>query len=298
MSPEQTNDLKLRIYLNVEACCRKRGLIKKQNGYETYEEGLEYFINKQVNEIYKIYQKEKTGGKKPFFAGPKGIEMAIDIACNNRINDFIRNKCLQRIYQRLSLDEYQVSIQGDFEHYNSSNSLQVDVARSENISRFGEPVKGYDQSPESVFEEAQLKEIFDREHEKLFYKGKDGPLYYKVIQFYLSGFNENLRKRDEILALSLFLGVNRTKAIEIKCRALKFLFQRLSESFDLGECKKIMRHKVALEKRFKKNSIKKLLEFYDTRNSLFLDPYVGQKIACTIWIWSIFNGNRREDPDS
>ena len=34
MSPEKKKELKLRIFLDVEACFRKRGLIKIQNGYD------------------------------------------------------------------------------------------------------------------------------------------------------------------------------------------------------------------------------------------------------------------------
>ena len=299
MSPDQSNKLKLLIFLKIEACCRKKGLIKKHNGHEMYEEGLESFIDKLCDEIYNSYQKERAGEKKPFFTGPKGLKGAIGITCHKRINDFlIEKKYLRRIYERHSSEEYIFSLHGNFEPYNDANDKYVDVARAENLTRFGEPVKGYNQSPESILEEAELKEVFEKEHEKLLTKGKDGPLYYNAIEFYLYGHNANLHKKDEISALSAFLGVDRKKTIEVKCRARKYLFDRLSEWFELDKCKKSMQHKRELEKLFKKISYKKLLKICDTRYSLFLNPYLGHKIACTIRELNIYCNKKGQKVNS
>ena len=59
------------------------------------------------------YRRERAGKKKPFFNGKLGLEGAIAIACNNRINGFRKKAISRRIDMNSAIDEYTVSVQGD-----------------------------------------------------------------------------------------------------------------------------------------------------------------------------------------
>ena len=56
-----------------------------------------------------------------------------------------------------------------------------------------------------------------------------------------------------------------------------------------------MENKLELAKRFKKISIKKLLEIYDKRHSRFLDPYIDEKEPRVIRDWKVIKGGSGRD---
>ena len=290
MSPEKEKELEQRIFLDVEACLKNRGLIKMRNGYEHYAEGTKAFRDSMVEEIMESHKREKEGTKKPFFTGKKGLEKAIAIACNNRINGFWKKTIYRRIDMNSATDEYTVSVQ-----CNSidSSELQVDVARPENVSsRFGEPLNLCNQSSQLALEESELFSAFKAALDRISQLGKNGKLYRKTIQFYLEDFDEKMSKEDEISALAEFLGVEREKAIITKYWARYFLKRDLSPFIDFDECSKSMKRNEELAAQFKKISDEDLLKSYDKRYNLFLDPYLGQRIACNTRILSIKNGKK------
>ena len=294
MSSDKNNELEQRIFLNVETCFRNRGLIKMRNGHEHYVEGAEALIEKMVEEIMQSYRRERAGKKKPFFNGKLGLEGAIAIACNNRINGFRKKAISRRIDMNSAIDEYTVSVQGDSI---DTSELQVDVARAENVSsRFGEPINLCNQSAQLALEESELYSAFKAALDKLSSIGKNGKLYRRTVQFYLEELDDEMPKKDEISALTKFLGVSRKKAINAKHWARKFLKRELSRFFDFDGCRKSMQKKRASAARFRKISNDDLLKSYDKRNSLFLHPYLGQRIACTIRVLSLINGGNEEEP--
>jgi hypothetical protein len=191
-------------------------------------------------------------------------------------------------------DEYTVSVQGNSI---DSSELQVDVARPENLSsRFGEPINFCNQSAQLALEEFELYSAFKAALDRISSIGKNGKLYSSTIQFYLEEFNEEMSKTDEISALAEFLGVSRSRAKIAKHWALKFLKRELSRFFDFDGYEKSMRRNRVIAKRFKKISNKNLLKSYDKRNNLFLHPYLGQRIACTIRVLSLVDGGKGEGP--
>jgi hypothetical protein len=236
------------------------------NGTEHFEEGAQGFMEKLSDEIYERYQAESEGQKTPFFTEQterKSLESAIGFACYRRTMNFSREAHLQRIYRTLHSEEYIVYREGDADLYADVSERRYEVGREEDLSWFWEPLSGVNRSPESVLEEKQLNTIFDKEHQELKKKGKDGPLYYKAILFYLKGYHHGLSKRDEMTALSRFLGENRKRTREIKCRARKFLFEAMSQTYDLHKHRRNIRKRQMLAKRLtKKISEKKLAEIY------------------------------------
>ena len=291
MYPEENRELELRIFLDVEACCRIRGLIKSQNGYEYYAEGAEAFIDKMAKEIKKKYKKEKAGKIKPYFTGKLGLESAISVACNKRINDLWKKNIFWQIYMNSAVDEFIVSVQGDA--IDDSSELRMEAARIENVSsRFGEPINAYNQTALSALEESELFSAFETAFDRLSSIGKNGKLYFRTIQFYLEDFDDKMSKKDEISALTVFLGVTRKKAINTKHWAQRFLKRELSHFIDFDGYEKSMKRKRELAERFKKISNDDLLKSYDKRYSFFLNPYLGQRIACTIRVLSLINGEK------
>ena len=261
MTTKRELELEQRIFLDVEACCRKRGLIKVQNGYEYYAEGAEAFQNNMVKEIMQSYKNEQVGKKKPYFTGPKGLETAIAIACNKRINGFWKNNFLQEINRNYCMDEYTISFQGDFDTFDDGSELRMDAARPENVSsRFGEPINGYNQTALLALEEFELLSALMAGLDRLVTIGTNGKLYRRTIQFYLEHFDEKMTKSDEISALSEFLGVDQNNAIITKYWARNFLKRDLSYLVDFDGCKKSMTQKRELAKRFKRISNEDLLK--------------------------------------
>jgi hypothetical protein len=294
MISSENSELARLIFSEVEACLKNRGLIKKLDGYEYYDEGAEAFRDSMVEEFIKSSNEERAGEKKPFFSGKLGLEGAIAVASGKRINGFWKKTISRQIDMNSAIDEYTVSVQGSAI---DSSELQVDVARPENVSsRFGEPINLCNQSAQLALEEAELYSKFEAALDKLSSIGKNGKLYQKTIQFYLEDFDEKMSKKDEISALTAFLGVTRKKAKTIKHWALKFLKRELSPFIDFDECSKSMKRNKELAARFKKISDKDLLKSYDKRYNLFLHPYLGQRIACIIRVWSAVDGVKGQGP--
>jgi len=171
-----------------------------------------------------------------------------------------------------------------------------DVARIEYGSHFYEPFNEFDSRADTIKEETELMNVFNEEHRTLKSRGKDGPLYYKTIEFYRDGHAEGLSTQDEITVLSKFLGVNRKRTSEIKCRARKLMFQGISKDYSLEETKKNMEKRCELENRFDEISIKDLLKIYDTRRSLFLNTYLDEMAPRLIRHWRIIRGNGQAKP--
>jgi hypothetical protein len=247
-----------------------------------------------VEEFIKSHNEERAGEKKPYFIGRLGLDRAIAVACNNRINDLQKKIILRRIDMKSAIDEYTVSVQGSAIN---SSELQVDVARPENVSsRFGEPINLCNQSAQLALEESELYSAFKAALDRLSAIGKNGKLYCRTIQFYLEEFDEEMSKKDEISALAEFLGVSRSRAKIAKHWALKFLKRELSHFIDFDGYENSMQRNRAIVGRFKKISKEKLLNSYDTRNNLFLHPYIGHRIACTIRVWSAVDGGKGKGP--
>jgi hypothetical protein len=261
----EEKDLRQKIFLKLEEGCRRRGLIKRVAGnktyYETHDERVEAFIEKFAEEIFEDYQAELAGLRKPFFTGPKGLERAISIACNHRINTLIREIILQRILKSLSMDEYIFSLVWDQED-NDESAFFWDAARPDNMSSFPESPSGFNSNPADDFEEAWVRSVIEKEHLKLEGKGKDGPLLHKVIVFYLDGHAESLNKWEEISALSNFLQVDRKRARELKCRGLFLFFKGISKDLPVKEAWKSFWHRRKLAKRFARQSDRVLLSTY------------------------------------
>lgn len=293
MTPGHEKELELRTFLNVEACMRNRGLIKTRNGYEFYEEGAESFQDKMVEEIIEKYKMEKAGKKPPYFTGKLGLESATAVACYKRANDHRKKNILQQIDMNSTIDEYTVSVQYDLDAFKDGSELLMEAARPENVSsRFGEPINVFNQSPLLALEELELLSAFWAALDRISLIDKNGKLYRRTIQFYLEDFDEKMSKKDEISALTEFLGVTRKKAITTKHWAQRFLKRELSPFINFDGCQKSMKKKRASATRFKKISNDGLLKSYDKRNSLFLHPYLGQRIACITRVLSLKDGKK------
>lgn len=262
---DEEKELRLRIFRKAEACCKWRGLIKRVTGckkyYEIFDEKVDAFIEEFVEEVFENYQAEKAGSRKPFFTDPMGLEKAVSIACNRRINNLIREIILQRILKGLSVGEYIFSLVWDPED-NDEAEFSWDAARPDNLSSFPELPSGFNSNPADDFEEAWVRSLVEREHLKLQRKGKDGPLLYKVIAFYLKGCGEGLKKWEEISALSGFLQVDRKRARELKCRALFLFFIGISKEVPLKQAWKSYLQKRQLAQRFVRQSDRTLLLAY------------------------------------
>ena len=290
MSPEKGKELEHRIFSEVEACLKNRGLIIMRNGYEHYDDGTEALRDSMVEEIMESYRREKAGEKKPFFIGKLGLQGAIAVACWNRGNGLQKEFILRRIDMNSATDEYTVSVLGDAIE---RSEFQMDVARPENVSsRFGEPINLCNQSSQLALEESELFSAFKAALDRISEVGKNGKLYCRTIQFYLEEFDEEMSKKDEISALTEFLGVSRSRAKIAKHWALKFLKRELSPFIDFDRYENLMQRKREIAGRFKKISNDDLLESYDRRYNLFLDPHLGQRIACNTRILSIKDGKK------
>jgi hypothetical protein len=286
MTPEKGKRLKLCILLYVEAWCLKRGLIKIRDRYRYYKKGIKAFIDKMTAEIHADWQQEKAGVKKPFYTGPLGIKAAVAIACNKRINSFWKRHYLNDIFKKSIADEY---------IFQSSSNVgyRMEAARPENVSnRFGEPMSGLNQSPHTVLEEKELLLAFRGAHENLKTIGENGKLYYKTILFYLEEHDEDMPKKAEITELAKYLGVSRKRARTIKWWARFHLMTQLSHQVDFEGCRKSIKKKRVLAKRFRKISDRDLLDAYDKRTSRFLDPYLDQKKPRDIRILRVIDGGK------
>jgi hypothetical protein len=184
------------------------------------------------------------------------------IATFMRINNLFHKQYLKEIHVANTSDEYVFFHQGYDDPFSGESDRFVDIARPENSSRFWEAASGFNQSPEEMCAEAQLRFVFEKALEAISNKGKDAASYNKVIRYYLDGHGEDLKKQDEITALSALLGTDRKKTREVKCRALKILNKEISRIIRLDDHRKGMKQKMELAKRFKKISDKSLRELY------------------------------------
>ena len=295
---------KREIFFQIEKWCKRRGLIKvfenKRNGfrYETYMEGTEGFIDKQLDDISHSFQRELAGEKEPFFISEIGFEVAIKGACYLRMNNLFKKCYFQGIQQIYLKDEYIAFLNRDFDPFSCDGNKDWDVARIGNGNEFYEPVSGYNRTAESIVLEKEQKFNFDKALNEIGNKPKNGPLYRKAIEFYIDGHAEDLKKREEITALSEFLGVSRKEAIKIKYWALKLLEIEIAKTFPLDEYRAIMKQKSDLAISFKEISIEKLLEIYDKRNSRFLDPYIDEKEPGPVRHLKVIDGGGSKDKDS
>ena len=266
MNQQQSKKLKLGIFLNVEACCRRRGLIKKVNGIETYKEGTQSFIEKQIECVLKLYQDELDGKKKPFLIDKKDFFNMVRIFTYKRINNYYHKYYLQKINRSQSKEEFILSFNGQTDPYADDSDKYLDIARAENLTRFTEPMSGINRNPEELIAEAQTIETFNQCLENLSRSSKNGPIYNKIIQFYRDEYHEGLKKSEEISALASFIGKPSKRTSVLKCQAMKRLYRALSKLIPLEDVKSQMRHRKDLVKRFKKIPNRKLREIYKKKS--------------------------------
>ena len=256
MAGKKDKELALRIDQNVEACLGNNRF-SSEDGFEKFKEDLK-------EEIYSSYMEEVEGYKKPFFTDPRGLESAISVMCNLRLKDFCKKRILQRISALTLRDEYTCSREVDCDPYDDKEEMQWDVSRHMSTCGFGEPVSGFNRTPEDVIMENEVKDIFDTQHQRLASRGTKGRLYFKVIEFYRDHFSEYKCKNDEISALSDFLNVSRQSAIDLKFQARNLFYREMNKVISLDEYREKVKQPKELQKRFKKISDKVLLKLYRT----------------------------------
>lgn len=249
MNAREKDALRLRIYINVAELSKSRGLIKKNGRFETYMEGLEGFIDKLCDDIFKRYLDEKAGKKKPFYTHKRGLESAISVCFHKRKNTFFKNKYLGRYLESLSLEDFIIAYEDDEE---SDEEPMMIASKMENTSDFRNPIVGFNRTPENCVIEKDLQMYFHKAWEKL--KGKGKVLHSAVIEFFWEHYDPVMKKHEMITALTKYLKVSRKKAIQIKHQALQFIFKEISKNFDLKSTMQEMRKKRALAEKFKKIS--------------------------------------------
>ena len=263
MNQQQVKELELGIFLNVEACYRRKGLIKKNvNSIETYKEGVQSSIEKQIKDVLESYQDELAGKKKPFFIDKKGFFTMVRISTYLRINTYYHEYYLQKTNRSLSLDEYIFSSHGYAAPYDDGSDKYVEIARPENSSRFTELMSGINRSPEEMIAEAQTIETFNRCLENLSRASKNGPIYYKIILFYRDEYHEGLTKAEEISTLATSIGRSHKETSVLKYHAMNRLYKALRKLIPLEEARSDMQHRTELELSFKKISDLALREIY------------------------------------
>ena len=248
-----TKELKRIIRLRIEECMNNDWL-SGVSGYQKKKENIYY-------EVLRGIDRETAGKAEPFFTAD--LEKAISVVCNRRKATLSRENKIQRIIRKCQLSDYTVEKKGAYDPDADSQSQSLDFSKRENIGyRFGETPSAYNENPEEIVYYEQLYYCFDVSWHDLLSKGKDGAKLFKVIEFYAEHYDESMTKKAEITALSKYLGESRKRTSELKCKALRHIWDSINPTFSL---EKYSNKNNKAQKRSRIIPDKELLQSYSAR---------------------------------